>query len=165
VIAPEVPTGGSVGQAIFDHHPHRQGKHAVRVMAPGGSEVGEIDVAILLARRARMRRVRHQEGNGATGGYIAEIVQGPLVGGGARGALATARAGRLLVVTMIQSPLRCWEVLDIDHPLGRVWHVFARSKHRWLLWKKREDRSSKREHLPCPYRTQESCYSLAYHPI
>jgi hypothetical protein len=94
-------------------------------MATGWSEVGQINVEILLAMRAMMRRVRHQEVNGATGGYIAEIVQGPLVGCVARGELATARAGRLLVVTIITSPLRCWEVLDIDNPLGRVWHVFA----------------------------------------
>jgi hypothetical protein len=54
----------------------------------------------------------------------------------ARGELATARTGRLLMVTVIKSPLRFREVLDIDNPLGGVWHVTARSIHRWLLWKK-----------------------------
>jgi len=68
VIAPEVPTGRAVGQAIFHHHPHRQVNHSVRVMATGWSEVGQIDVEILLAMRAMMSRVRHQEVNGATGG-------------------------------------------------------------------------------------------------
>jgi hypothetical protein len=97
-------------------------------------------IEILLAGRAMMRRVRHQEVNGATGGYIAQVVQGPLLGFVARGELATSRAGRLLVVTTIKSQLRCWEVLDIDNPLGGVWHVLARSKHRWLPWKKGEER-------------------------
>src|SRR5438477_11996587 len=54
----------------------------------------------------------------------------------ARGELATARTGRLLMVAVIKSPLRFREVLDIDNPLGGVWHVTARSIHRWLLWKK-----------------------------
>jgi hypothetical protein len=104
-------------------------------MATGWGESGEIDVEILLTMRAMMGRVRHEEINGATSGYIAQVVQEPLVSFVARGELATARAGRLLVVTAIQSPLRCWEVLDIDNSLGGVWNVPARSKHRWLLWK------------------------------
>src|SRR2546422_10943643 len=95
-----------------------------------------------------MRRVRHQEVNGATGGYIAQVVQGPLVGFVARGELATSRAGRLLVVTTIKSQLRFWEVLDIDNPLGGVWHVLARSKHRWLPWKK--VRSGSIKGIACP---------------
>jgi len=140
VIAPEVPTGGPGGHAIFDHHPHRQVQHAVGVMATGWGESGESDVAILLTIRARMRRVRHEEITGATGGDSAQVVQEPLVSLVARGELATARAGRLLVVTAIKSQLRCWEVLDIDHSLGGVWHVPARSKHRWLLWKQGEER-------------------------
>ena len=64
-----------------------------------------------------------------TGVQIAEVMQRALSGFVARGELTTARAGSVLVVTMIQSPLRCWEVLDIDHPLGGVWHVCTRSVH------------------------------------
>jgi len=49
VVAPEVPTGGSVGHAIFDHHAHRQIDDAMGVMATGRGEITEIDVEILLA--------------------------------------------------------------------------------------------------------------------
>src|SRR6185295_10944874 len=66
----------------------------------------------------------------------------------ARGELATARTGRLLMVTVIKSPLRFREVLDIDNPLGGVWHVTARSIHRWLLWKK--GRSGSIKGSACP---------------
>ena len=38
----------------------------------------------------------------------------------------------LLVATAIKAQLWGWQVLDIDNPLGGVWHVFTRSKHRWL---------------------------------
>src|SRR5438132_6421553 len=40
------------------------------------------------------------------------------------------------MVSAIQSQLGDWEVLDVDNALGGVWHVFTRSKHRWLPWKK-----------------------------
>jgi hypothetical protein len=136
MIAPQVPTGGTVGQAIFNHHTHGQVDHPIRVMTAGWGSIAQIDVEILLTVRTVMRRVGHQEVNRVTGAEIAKVVQGPLVGFVARGELATARAGSLLVVTTINSQLRFREVLDIDNALGGVWHVLARSKHRWLLWKK-----------------------------
>jgi hypothetical protein len=42
----------------------------------------------------------------------------------------------VLMVSAIQSQLGYWEVLDVDNALGGVWHVFTRSKHRWLPWEK-----------------------------
>jgi hypothetical protein len=44
--------------------------------------------------------------------------------------MATARAWSVPMVTVIKSSLRFWKVFDIDNPLGGVWHVFTRSKHR-----------------------------------
>jgi hypothetical protein len=64
-----------------------------------------------------------------TGVQIAEVMQRALSGFVARGELTTARAGSVLVVTIIKSQLRFWEVLDIDNPLGGVWHVCTRSVH------------------------------------
>src|ERR671925_1195870 len=53
----------------------------------------------------------------------------PLV---AIGQMATSRTGRVLMVALICHDLRRWEVMHIDDALGGVWHVSARSKHRWL---------------------------------
>jgi len=44
VIAPEVPTGGSVGQAIFRHHPHGHIDHPVGVMSAGRGYITEINI-------------------------------------------------------------------------------------------------------------------------
>ena len=82
-------------------------------------------------------RVGPQEGNRATGASIAKVVQSALVRGVARGEMATSGAGGLLMVPAIKSQLGYWEVLDVDKALGGVWHVFTRSEHRWLPWKKR----------------------------
>src|SRR5205809_2770886 len=95
-----------------------------------------------------VRRVGHQEVNRATGAYIAKVVQGALVGCVARGEMPTSGAGGLLIVTAIKSQLGCWEVLDVDNALGGVWHVFTRSKHGWLPWKKGWDQSIKV--ITCP---------------
>src|SRR5207245_1805845 len=95
-----------------------------------------------------VRRVGHQEVNRATGAYIAKVVQGALVGCVARCEMPTSGAGGLLIVTAIKSQLGCWEVLDVDNALGGVWHVFTRSKHGWLPWKKGWDRSIKV--ITCP---------------
>src|SRR5207244_13212835 len=90
----------------------------------------------------------HQDVNRATGAYIAKVVQGALVGCVARGEMPTSGAGGLLIVTAIKSQLGCWEVLDVDNALGGVWHVFTRSKHGWLPWKKGWDQSIKV--ITCP---------------
>src|SRR5438128_8460506 len=62
--------------------------------------------------------------------------------------MPTSGAGGLLIVTAIKSQLGCWEVLDVDNALGGVWHVFTRSKHGWLPWKKGWDQSIKV--ITCP---------------
>ena len=41
------------------------------------------------------------------------------------------------MVTAIKAQLWGWKVLNIDNTLGGVWHVFTRSKHSALPWKKR----------------------------
>src|SRR6266851_5910107 len=83
-----------------------------------------------------MRRGGHQEVNRATGASIAQVVQGALVRGGARGEMATSWTGGVLMVSALQSQLGYWEVLDVDNALGGVWHVCTRSKHRGLTWEK-----------------------------
>jgi hypothetical protein len=95
-----------------------------------------------------MRRVDHQEVHRTTRAYIAKIVQGAPVGCVASGEMAASKAGGLVVVTAIQSQLGGWEVVDVDNTLGGVWHVFTRSKHGWLPWKKGWDRSIKV--ITCP---------------
>ena len=50
--------------------------------------------------------------------------------------LATSEKVSQHQVAGIKCQLRFRKVLDIANPLGRVWHVTARSIHRWLLWKR-----------------------------
>jgi hypothetical protein len=74
VITPQVPAGGAIGQAIFDHQAHRQLDHPMGVVTPGWRHIAEIDVEVLAALRAGVRRVGHQQINRTSSGQIAKIV-------------------------------------------------------------------------------------------
>src|SRR5215831_15565179 len=58
VVAPEVPTRGPVGQAIFDHQPYRQIHHAVGVLRAGWRQIREVRVKVLATLRTVMLRIR-----------------------------------------------------------------------------------------------------------
>ena len=132
VIAPQMPTGGSGRQPIFDHQTHRHVDHPMGVMTAGWGDIGQIDGAMLTAWCTGVRRGGHQEVNRATGVDIAKVVQGALAGGVARGALGASWTGGGLVVTVVRHTFGPRQVLDIDNALRGVWPVFTWSKHRWL---------------------------------
>jgi hypothetical protein len=58
VISPEVPTGGLVGQAVFDHQTDRQSHNAVGVVALGQGHVRHIGVEVEVTSGAIMDGVR-----------------------------------------------------------------------------------------------------------
>jgi hypothetical protein len=109
------------------------------VVTPWRGQIGEVDVEVLAALGAVMRRVRHQEINGATAIQITQIVQGAVTPFVAISQMATPWAGRVLMVAIIGHELRRWKVVDIDDPFGGVWHILAGSEpHGWLSLEKVE---------------------------
>ena len=75
MVAPEVPTGGSGGQAIFRHHPHGHIAHPVGVMSAGRGYITEINIEVLFAAVTGVRCVCHQEIKRVTGAQIAQVMQ------------------------------------------------------------------------------------------
>jgi hypothetical protein len=67
VIAPEVPAGGAVGQAVFNHQAHGHLRHTMGVMTAGEGQIGQINVEMLPAVGTVVTRVGHSEVNGTTG--------------------------------------------------------------------------------------------------
>ena len=61
VVAPEVPAGGTVRQAVFDHQPYRQIHHAVGVLSTGWRQVREVRVKVFATLRTVMLRIRDHE--------------------------------------------------------------------------------------------------------
>jgi len=74
VIAPQVPAGGAVGQALFDHQAHRHLDHPMGGVTTGRRPIAAIEVEVLPALRAVMGRVGHQQINRTSGGHIAQVV-------------------------------------------------------------------------------------------
>jgi hypothetical protein len=78
VIAPEVPTRWTVGQAVLDHEPHGQVHHAVGVLTAGWCQIGEVRVKVLLTFRTVMLRIRDHEITWTPHVEIPQVVQRPL---------------------------------------------------------------------------------------
>jgi hypothetical protein len=74
VVAPQMPTRGAVGHAIFDHQAHRHLDHPMGVVTTGRRHIAEIDIEVLVALRAVVRRVAHQKINRTSSGQIAKGV-------------------------------------------------------------------------------------------
>jgi len=129
VIAPQVPARGSVGQAIFDHQAYRHLDHPMGVVTTGRRHIAEIDVEVLTALRAVVRRVSHPKINWTSGGQIAQVVQGALPAFVTIGQMVTSWAGGVLMVPAVRHKLRPWEILEVHNAFRRVWHVCTRSDH------------------------------------
>ena len=93
VVAPEVPTGGLVGQAIFGDQTDGPLLDTAGVQAVGQSQVGEITGEATATAEAAMAGEGDHQIDGAVGAGIAEVMQGPGAHGIAAGAVASS-AGR-----------------------------------------------------------------------
>src|SRR3954465_15666249 len=132
VIAPQVPTGGLVGQAIFGDQTDGPLLNATRVLAVGQGQVGNITGEATATAEAAMAGERDHQVNGAFGPRITEVMEGTAAHGVAAGTVATARAGpRRPVAT---SPLDAWlgQVFDTRDPLGDIGDIFPWASHRRL---------------------------------
>jgi hypothetical protein len=87
MIAPEVPTGDLIRQAVLDNESHRQGNNAVGVMGLGQCVVGHVRVEILAAPRAPMLRVNQVDVARPTGNQIPNVMKDSF-----SGAVAKARS-------------------------------------------------------------------------
>jgi hypothetical protein len=71
VIAPQMPTGRAIGQAIFDNQTHGHVDDPMGVMASWRGQISEVNVKVLAALRAVMRGIAHQQINRAMAIQIA----------------------------------------------------------------------------------------------
>jgi hypothetical protein len=78
VVAPQVPTRGPVGQAVFDHQPYRQINHAVGVLTAGWRQIREVGLKVLATLRTVVLRIGDDEIAWTPEVEIAQVVQRPL---------------------------------------------------------------------------------------
>jgi hypothetical protein len=78
VVAPQVPTGWAVGQAVLDHQPHRQIDLAVRVVTGRWRQIREVSAKVLATLRTVMLRIRDDKIPRTPEVEMAQVMQRPL---------------------------------------------------------------------------------------
>src|SRR5947209_6746384 len=81
MIAPEMPTGGLVGQAVLDDESHRQGHDAMRIAGSRQGVLGRVGVEEFLAAGATVLRILHMNVAGTAAHEVADVVQDARVHG------------------------------------------------------------------------------------
>jgi hypothetical protein len=74
VVTPQVPAGGTVGQAILDHEPHGEVHHAVGVLTARWCQIGEVGTKVLATLRTVMLGIRDEQITRTPHVEIAQIV-------------------------------------------------------------------------------------------
>src|SRR4029077_12716493 len=99
MVAPEMPTGRSIGQSILHHQPHGQTDDTVRIMTTRRSQIRNIGVERPAAFRADMLRVHKMNISRSSGNKIAHVMQGPTNLSVPIGAVTAIRTGTSLEVS------------------------------------------------------------------
>jgi hypothetical protein len=107
VIAPQVPTGGLIGQALLHDQSHRQGHDAMGVVDLGQRVVRRVDIEELGAAGTAMLRVREMDLTGPTGNEIPDIVQHAREHGVSKAWRVTAGTRPTLEIAAPPNDLRC----------------------------------------------------------
>src|SRR5919198_5728259 len=133
VVAPEGPTRGPVGQAVFDHQPYRQIHHAVGVLSAGWRQIREVGVKVLATLRTVMLRIGDDEIAWTPEVEIAQVVQRPLKLLVPIGGVPAAWTGLPRVSATIGDDLWRWQVCNRGNPFGGIGSIRTRTEHGCVL--------------------------------
>jgi hypothetical protein len=129
VVAPEVPTRGPGGQAVFDHQPYRQINHAVGVLSAGWRQIREVGVKVLATLRTVVLRIGDDEIAWTPEVEIAQVVQRPLKLLVPIGGVPAAWTWLPLVSATRGDDLWRWQVCNRGNPFGGIGSIRTRTEH------------------------------------
>src|SRR5262245_39757872 len=133
VVAPEVPAGGTVRQAILDHEPHGEVHHAVGVLTAGWCQIGEVRAKVLATLRTVMLGIGHQQILRTPHVEIPHIMERPMRRLVPIGRVPTTRARSPDVVATVGDDLGLWQVCGCGDPGAWVGSVLPWTEHRVAL--------------------------------
>src|SRR5262245_6449465 len=133
VVAPEVPAGGTVGQAILDHEPHGEVYHAVGVVTAGWCQIGEVRAQVLATLRTVMLGRGHHQITRTPHVEIPHIMERPLRLLVPIGRVTTTRARLPEVVGAVGDNLGLWQGCGGGDPGAGVGSVLPWTAHRVAL--------------------------------
>src|SRR5919201_2097019 len=133
VVAPEVPAGGPVGQAVLDHKPHGEIHHAVGVLTAGWCQIGEVRAKVLATLRTVMLGIGHQQITRTPHVEIPQVMEHPMRLLVPIGRVTTTRARLPDVVATVGDNLGLWQVCGCGDPGAWVGAVLPWTAHRVAL--------------------------------
>src|SRR5215510_1583109 len=133
VVAPEMPTRGPVGQAVFDHQPHRQINHAVGVLTAGWCEIGEVRIEVLATLGAVMLRIGDHEISRTPQVEITQVVDGSMRLLVPIGHMPTTRTHVPLVITAVGNNLWLGQVGSGSNAFAGIGSIRTRTEHGCVL--------------------------------
>src|SRR5262245_62155775 len=133
VVAPEVPAGGTVRQAILDHEPYGEVHHAVGVLTAGWCQIGEVRAKVLATLRTVMLGIDHQQITRTPHVEIPHIMERPMRLLVPIGRVPTTRARSPDVVATVGDDLGLWQVCGCGDPGAWVGSVLTWTEHRVAL--------------------------------
>src|SRR5215475_11617183 len=133
VVAPEVPTGGPVGQAILDHEPYGEVHHTVGVLTAGWCQIGEVGAKVLATLRTVMLGIRDDQITRTPHVEIPHIMQRPMRLLVPIGRVTTMRARLPDVVATVGDDLGLGQVCGCGDPGAWVGSVLPWTEHRVAL--------------------------------
>jgi hypothetical protein len=129
VVAPKVPTGGLIRQAILHDDAYGQGNDAMRVVSLGQGVVGHVCVEILAATSAMMLRVGKVDVAGATGHQIPDVMQDASEHSVSSATLAASRTRPMFVIVTALNDPCSRQILWIRNAFGAIWKIASWSRH------------------------------------
>src|ERR1700693_2601402 len=129
VVAPQVPTGNLVGQAIFGDQTDGPLLDTAGVSAVRQSQVGDIDGKATATLEAAMARESDHHVNRPIDPSITEVVEGTRAHGKAAGAVVTARARSCQPVATAPFDARLGQVFDTGDALGDIRDILTWTTH------------------------------------
>src|ERR671937_2846068 len=133
VVAPEVPAGGTVRQAVLDHKPHGEVHHAVGVLTAGWCQIGEVGTKVLVTLRTVMLGIGHQQIPRTPYVEIPQIMERPMRLLVPIGRVTTTRTRLPEVVATVGDDLGLWQVCGCGDPGAGVGAVLTWTEHRVAL--------------------------------
>src|SRR6266480_2033048 len=129
VVTPQVPTGRSVGQAIFGDETDGPLLDATGIQAVGQSQVGNITGEAAATAEAAMAGEGNNQIDGLVGPGIPEVMEGARAHGIATRTVVTPRAGTGRPVAATPPDARLGQVFDTSDALRDIRDILPWTSH------------------------------------
>src|SRR5262249_26686020 len=129
MIAPQMPAGGLIGQAILHDESHGQRNDAMGVAGFGRSIFGRVRVEESVALGATVLRIDEIDVAGSTSDEVAQVVQHPGARPIAKARFPASRARETWIVATASDDLCFGKIFRARDALGGIWQILTGTRH------------------------------------